>query len=103
MSKPVVEVVFFKLKAGQGLAAFERASEKIQKFLSGQPGYIRRELLHSSESGQFVDLVHWSTREDAMNAAQQIMKSTDAGEFMSSLSQEGLQMFHLDIFSTHPK
>ena len=64
----VFELAQFKTKAGISDADILTASQEAQDgFLAKQEGYISREFSKSTE-GEWVDIVHWETMEDAQVA-----------------------------------
>ena len=56
----VIEWAPFRLRAGVTEAQLLEASEAIQReFLSGQPGFLHRELARGPD-GVWADVVHWA-------------------------------------------
>jgi hypothetical protein len=68
-----IEWAPFTLAEGVDEATLLTASEALQRdFLSKQSGFLHRALLRGA-SGQWVDIIHWESRdavEEAMRAAQ---------------------------------
>ena len=71
MSKnQVIEWAPFKLAEGVDEAALLTASEALQTgFISKQKGFIKRELVKTTD-GQWVDVIHWDSPENAEKAMQ---------------------------------
>jgi hypothetical protein len=66
----VIEWAPFELARSASEADLVDASSALQAdFLNKQPGFVRRELL-KGVNGQWVDLVHWASREAAERASQ---------------------------------
>jgi hypothetical protein len=77
MEQQAIEWAPFSLKAGVSEVDLIRASDEMQRqFLAGQRGFRRRELL-KRDSGGFVDLVRWQSRESA-EAAMRVAGSNAA-------------------------
>ncbi len=91
----VVEVVTFKLKAGVDEAEFLRAADAIVSDLQAMSGYIDRELL-KGQHGEWMDILHWQSMEQALAAAEAIMAAPNAGLFMSMLDETNVAMHHLE-------
>nr|WP_253762949.1 antibiotic biosynthesis monooxygenase [Ruegeria sp. HKCCD4884] len=68
MQSETVEIAQIRLRRGvteeDFLAAFQRF---VDGFARQQPGFLKCRLL-KKENGEFVNLVHWVTRSDAINA-----------------------------------
>ncbi len=68
MQSETVEIAQIRLRPDvteeDFLAAFQRF---VDGFVRQQPGFLRCELL-KKDDGQFLDLVHWATRSDAVSA-----------------------------------
>ncbi|MDX1343649.1 MAG: hypothetical protein R3309_13565 [Reinekea sp.] len=79
----IVEWAPFTLAEGVTEQQLLEAAETIEsRFLALQPGYIRRELLKKSEQ-EWVDLVYWSSQEDAEQAFQKAAESEACGGYFS--------------------
>ena len=55
----VIELAPFRLRAGASEAALLEASDAVQDFLAGQPGFVRRELARGAD-GRWADVVLWT-------------------------------------------
>ena len=64
-----VELVTFKLNEGADEAAFLQAADAVMADIRQLPGYVRRELL-KGDDGQWIDVVHWRSRADALAAGR---------------------------------
>jgi len=74
-TKQVLEFSPFRLKPGVDEATLLQASERMQcDFLSGQEGFVRRELIKGAE-GAYTDLVWW----ESFAASQTAMKPLTLG------------------------
>jgi len=80
--KFIVEIAQFKLASGVTDEEFVKEAEAVQKnFLEKQSGYIDRELLKDRD-GQWVDILHWNSMEEAQKAAEIMMKDPATQRFM---------------------
>jgi hypothetical protein len=101
MSKSiVVEVAQFKLKSSVNESDFLEASQVAQDgFLSKHSGYISRELF-KKEDGSWVDMVRWSSMEDAQEAMSKFMGDPSAKKFEEMIDPATVQMMHLTQVKT---
>ena len=94
MSSIVTELVLFKLKPGIDQEAVQAAATQMMPWLRQQPGFLRREL-SASDTGQWVDIVHWTDLGSAQQAATVVMSAPEAHTFMTLLDEEQITMVHL--------
>ena len=87
------EIVLYRLKAEVNRDQFMEVSARATAWLRNRPGYLGRELLED-ESGQWVDLVRWTTIEDALAAANAFMEVPEAAAFMDAVEPESITMLH---------
>ena len=88
-----VELVTFKLNEGADEAAFLQAADAVMADIRQLPGYMRRELL-KGDDGQWIDVVHWRSRADALAAAELFNTLPSAQAFGSFLDFTSLTMLH---------
>ena len=94
--KFIVEIAQFKLASGVTDEEFTKEAEAVQKnFLEKQSGYIDRELLKDKE-GQWVDILHWNSMEEAQKAAEVMMKNPATQGFMQKIDPSSVKMLHLE-------
>ena len=87
----------FKMKVGVSEDEVLAASQEAQDgFLAKQKGYVSRELLKSSE-GEWVDIVHWETMEDAQKAMQDFMGHSSTKKFGEVIDPSSIKMLHLEV------
>lgn len=68
MQNETVEIAQIKLRPDVTEEAFLAAFQRfVDGFVCQQPGFLKCELLRR-DNGQFLDLVHWATRSDAVTA-----------------------------------
>ena len=89
-----VELVTFKLIEGADEAAFLAAADAVMADIRRRSGYVNRELL-KGDDGQWIDVVHWRSREDALAAAELFNSLPTAQAFGSFPDFTSLTMLHL--------
>ena len=87
------EIVIYRLKTDVNRDKFMEISARATEWLRNRPGYLGRELLED-DSGQWVDLVRWTTIEDALSAASAFMELPEAAAFMDAVDPESITMLH---------
>lgn len=71
------------------------ASDAVQdQFVKNQPGYIDRELLRD-EKGHLVDIVHWNSMDEALQAAECAKESSVCLKFFEMIDLTDGEMNHL--------
>jgi heme-degrading monooxygenase HmoA len=91
---PTVELVLFRLKPGVEEAAFLEAADAIQSAVVEMGGFIRRELLRNEE-GQWADVLHWNSLEEAHHAAEAILSDSRCDPFLGMIDEPSITMLHL--------
>ncbi len=93
----VIELAQFKAKSGVSDGEILAASQEAHDgFLAKQKGYVSRELLKSSE-GEWVDIVHWETMEDAQAAMNSFMDHPSTKKFGEVIDPSSIKMMHLEL------
>ena len=79
----MIELAPIRLAAGRTEAELLAASDAFQRdFLSGQPGFLRRDLVRKSER-DFVDIVHWRSAADAEAIMDKVQNSPACMSYFS--------------------
>jgi hypothetical protein len=94
----VVEIAMFKLKEGVDRDAFLATVEPTAAWLKSRPGFVRRELLEDRE-GQWIDLVHWSTLDDALAAGEDLMAAPEARGLLDAIDPTTVRMLHPQVIA----
>ena len=97
-----VEVVSFKLAPGTDPATFRRAAVQAHPHASAFDGFVRRELLHDPETGEWVDTIHWDSRDHALAAAEVPPQIEAVLPFMSMIDLNSAKMLHLEPVALSP-
>lgn len=95
----VVEIVEFRLAGDVSAEAFvETAAALESAFLCNAPGYIRRTLTQR-EDGTWLDMVEWTSLDEALAAADAIMMADSAASFMQAIDPNSIKMGHWSVES----
>lgn len=93
----IVELAQFKTKSGISDTEVLAASHEAQEgFLAKCKGFVSRELL-KSDDGEWVDILHWKTMEDAQKAMQDMMASPSTKKFNEVIDPSSIKMMHLEV------
>jgi heme-degrading monooxygenase HmoA len=89
-----VEVAMFKLRSGVDRARFIADGRSAGAALQRYPGYVGRQLTHSADDDQWIDIVQWRSKQEATSAAEAVMAEREAGPFLTSIDVDSIRMFH---------
>lgn len=92
-TRPVVEIVLFRLREGVSHEDLLQAADALMPDLRRMSGYIKRELLCGA-SGQWVDLVYWRSLNEALAAAEQFKTLSSARPF-NAMIEPPSRMLHV--------
>jgi hypothetical protein len=99
----IVEMAQFRLIRGSDEQGFLKEADAVQKnFLKKQSGFIDRELL-KAEDGLWVDILHWSTMEEAQRASEAMLKDPACAEFIRKIDPASISMLHVKQVRTYGK
>lgn len=93
---PTVETVHFRFRPDVDEHARDAALAASSRFLAEQPGFQRR-LVARRNGGDWLDLVEWDSRPDALVAAAAFSSAEEAAPFTRSLVAESVTMDHIDV------
>lgn len=100
MNGTIVEWAPIKLAPGRTEADLMAASDAFQRdFLSRQPGFVRRELVRKGE-GEYVDIVHWRSIEDARALMEKVEGSPACQAFFSVMQMDEGETGCVDHFAS---
>ncbi len=99
---PTVETVHYRFRPEIDESSRAAALAASSQFLAEQPGF-RRRLVARRDGGDWVDLVEWETRHDALVAAAAFSSAEVAGPFNQSLDSGSVTMEHLDVVHHHDR
>ncbi|GGB38795.1 hypothetical protein GCM10011505_20470 [Tistrella bauzanensis] len=96
MDHPVLEIVRFTTRPGIDVAGFLADAARMDGWLEGQPGFIRRRL-GQADTGIWIDCIEWRSMSEAHAAAEGLMAEPSAKPFLSAIDGGSVVMTHLDI------
>ena len=92
-----LELVVFELNDGVTHEDFMATVTPVSEWVSTQPGFISRELVHSPDTGKYIDIVWWRTRAEADAAAEAAIASSICAPMFGRISLESTTMLHGDL------
>ena len=95
-AEPVLEIVSFRLVDGSDEAAFLSAARGTEDMLR-QRGSLKRRYLVKSEDGRWTDVIEWTSMEEALAAAEDVMSEPDFAPFGAMIDGATVDMRHATI------
>ncbi|WP_281890376.1 hypothetical protein [Paenibacillus sp. YYML68] len=89
-----IEFVTFQLQPSTERESFLQAAHRSQQAVQHYAGYESRTLLHVEESGEWLDLVGWSSLEAAQQAAAAFGNDPAASDLIAALDGPTVNMNH---------
>ena len=90
----VIELSKFNLRRGISVPQFLQRASALEPFFVSTNDTIQRSLALNQETGEWTDIVYWSTMTAALNAAKDITSLPAAQPFLKSINATTLQMTH---------
>jgi hypothetical protein len=66
----------------------------VSSWISKQPGFISRELVHDAEGDRWVDVIWWETLEQAQAASERSLTSESCSPMFALIDMESALMLH---------
>ena len=98
-TKPVAEIVTFRLIEGADIPAFTQAARAMEPFLTAM-GSMQTRVLSADDDGLWTDHIVWTSMEAAKTAAAQVMTEPSAQPFMAMIDPASVTMRHAPIALT---
>ena len=95
-SPKVLELVVYKLSPGVSRDQFLATNGPVSDWISGQPGFISRDLVHDGDGERWVDVVWWETMEEAQAASEKAMHSESCTPMFGLIDMQSALMLHGD-------
>ena len=92
----VLELVVYKLNEGVSREQFLGTNAAVSTWISEQPGFISRDLVHEAEDDRWVDVIWWETMENATAAAELSMTSESCAPMFALIDMESALMAHAE-------
>lgn len=93
VSTLVAEIVSFKPKAGTDAAQFLTDIQATDAVVRAASGFVSRNL-SKGEDGAWTDYVLWQSMDDAMNAAETVVKDPSFAPLGAAIDMDTLVMRH---------
>jgi hypothetical protein len=90
----VLELVIYKLNEGVSGEQFLGTNRAVSTWISTQPGFISRDLVHDSDGDRWVDVVWWETMAQAQAASEASMTSESCQPMFALIHMESALMLH---------
>lgn len=90
----VLELVVFKLNEGATTEQLLGTVDAVSSWIARQPGFISRELAYDAEGDRWIDVVWWSSMEDAHAAAELATSSDSCAPMFALIDMESTLMVH---------
>jgi len=87
------EIVLFRVNPDTQRNELLEASAQVTEWLRNRPGYLGRETL-VDENGQWIDIVRWSSRAEALAAAEDFPEAPGAATLMKVIEPGSATMIH---------
>lgn len=96
MTKHIIETVTFKLAENVSHAAFLDTLPAVNTFIQSLDGFISRRL-SQAEDGEWLDVIEWTSMEDAKSASDAFVKHEGCGPFMAAMDTTSIHMTHRSL------
>ena len=93
---PVLEIVTFRTAKDADESAFLDAARDTETMLRERGSLIRR-MLTKADDGTWTDVVEWTSMDEAVSAAKDVMEEPSFMPFMSMIDPESVSMSHAPI------
>jgi hypothetical protein len=93
-SDKVLELVVFELAAGVSPEQFLGTADAVSDWISGQPGFVSRELSHDAEGDRWIEVVWWESVGAARQAAELAMSSPSCAPMFALIDTDSMLMLH---------
>ena len=90
----VLELVIYRLNEGVSGEQFLGTNRAVSTWISTQPGFISRDLVHDSDGDRWVDVVWWETMAQAQAASEASMTSESCQPMFALIHMESALMLH---------
>jgi hypothetical protein len=92
----VLELVVFKLHDGVSRDEFLATNDAVSTWISKQPGFVSRELSYDADSDRWVDVLWWTSMENAAAAAELALNSESCAPMFALIDMESTLMLHAE-------
>lgn len=93
---PTLEIVTFRLSEGANVASFVEAAKGTETWLEST-GAVMARSLSVDDTGLWTDAVTWTSKAEALKAAEEAMTRPEFAPFMALIDPESVDMRHASI------
>ncbi len=93
-----MEVVTFRVNPNNTNEQLKEAMEATNPFVKEFDGFVSRNT-SINEKGEFVDVVLWESKQQALKAAEQLMQNPELAKNFALIDPKSIVMNHYTIFS----
>ncbi len=93
-ARSALELVVYRLRDGVSRETFLDTNEAVSAWISRQPGFVSRDLVHDGDGDRWVDVVWWETMEHAHAASELAMTSESCAPMFALIDMESALMLH---------
>jgi hypothetical protein len=90
----VLGLVVYTLADGVSRERFLDTNEAVSTWISTQPEFVSRDLVHDADGDRWVDVVWWETMEQANAAAERSTTSESRRPMFALIDMESALMLH---------
>jgi len=99
MKAKTIEVVTFNLKEGVSKEEGSKKLATLNDLVRTFDGFIKRSI-SCNEQGKWVDIVYWTSKELAPDAAKSVAENPTAMEAFQVIDENSIQMNHYEIINS---
>jgi len=92
--KKVFELVVYTIAEGTSEAQFMQAYDGLSDWIKQQPGFVSRELMRGTADGKWIELVWWTTQEEADKVAAASATAPECAPFFAAVDLDTLQLLY---------
>jgi hypothetical protein len=96
MSDHIIEIITFRLAAGQSEKNFLSSCDAATRFLRTCKGFISRRLSRST-AGVYMDHVTWASLADAESAMDAAMREPSLSAFIGAIDPASMMLEHQPV------
>jgi hypothetical protein len=89
-----LELVVYKLNEGVSREQSLATNGAVSTWISKQPGFISRDLVHDAEGDRWVDVIWWETMEQARAVSEASMTSESGLPMFAEIDEQSMRMIH---------
>jgi len=92
----VLELVVYRLNEGVTEAQYREAYDELSRWVEPRPGFVSRDVLRAEREDQWIELVWWTNKADAEQAAADAATAPECAAFFGAVHLDSLLMVLAD-------